>query len=366
MMFGESISHVANMSEITLPIRRAAYLNECLYSFILRCAAMNGVGVSNLFSQCMPPFGSSARYVTSARLTEPCGELIAKLSDLVLLPCTELSAMVLSAKYPAIRGIDIATRGTSLSADTGRHEMNVERRISWCPQCLLEDRAKGIDHHLRRDWALALKTMCSEHSRPLNERCQNCFRFVSEPSCALYDKSLAFVCSHCTTPLDAMLGFDFVSATRAVQITNDVKTTKIWQRLGAFEDQLVKGLLSKTPNTKREKITRNVIAMTNFMLSASPANNHRPLDYVGSEHFPSVERLGQGTRNLVQPFSACHLIEQRKALGAVHSLLSGDADFFGFSEKSIFTHDLRGSMHREKLQRFDEIVYKMVWMLVGL
>ena len=51
-----------------------------------------------------------------------------------------------------------------------------------CPACLDEDADAGLDHHIRRTWALVESCLCDRHGRFLSETCAHCpsllgFRF---------------------------------------------------------------------------------------------------------------------------------------------------------------------------------------------
>ena len=62
------------------------------------------------------------------------------------------------------------------------------------------------------------------------------------------------------------------------------------------------------------------------VLHADAPNRLRPLDLYESPYFPAPPKLSGATRHLKHPYRAAHLVERRKALALLISLLEGEID----------------------------------------
>ena len=156
--------------------------------------------------------------------------------------------MTLSKHFPSISGKIVATTGAAKDYMSGAEIPSTQLRCAWCPLCLMEDRVGGLDHYLRLEWLIAVNTMCHVHGRPLIERCQKCYQFLNKPDYAMYGKNMALVCPSCFTPIDACLGYDFVTNQHALE---------------------------------------NILGLLNILLAADRPNNFRPVDLLNSRYFTS-------------------------------------------------------------------------------
>lgn len=240
--------------------------------------------------------------------------------------------MTLSAHLLSISPGAIAFNGAAQDPGTSEITPSQKLRYGWCPLCLMEDRAGGGDHFLRLDWPLASVTKCPTHKRPLIERCQNCYHFV--------------------TPLDARLGYDFVANQHAHDWNDDATLQTVWDQIINDEQFFLKKMRQRAGRSKKQRLITEIHGLLDLLLSAEKPNDLRPVDVLDSAYFPSPAKRGFSTRQLVQPFHICHLVERRKALAIVICMLEDKVDAFGFESGATPMHRLREFMYRDTYCRF--------------
>lgn len=341
------------MLEKSLPITVAPIDGECLTSFLMRSAAVYGVGAERLIQHCLP--GQRARTSVSAdTLTiDPAGNILSALATSLRISLDDLHAMTLPARLLSIRPGAIAFSGAARDPETLEVTPSQKLRFGWCPLCLMEDRAGGGDHFLRLEWPLAFVTMCPIHKRPLIERCQNCYQFVKHADYALYRDQMALICPRCFTPLDARLGYDFVANQHAHVWNSDATLQIVWDQIITYEQFFLNVMRQRAGRSKKQRLFAEIHGLLDLLLSAEKPNDLRPVDVLDSAYFPSPAKLGFATRHLAQPFHICHLVERRKALAIVVFLLENKVDAFGFGSGTSPMHRIRELMYRDSYGQFE-------------
>lgn len=315
------------MAAKPLPLVRLPAEGELLLSFLGRNAAEYGVSAAALLVHGLPAARQdrASPDEASIRLSD---QDLGALSYLLRQTPEALQALTLTHAFPSLTQRDISFSGAASDMDIGEDVTDGRLRIGWCPLCLLEDRGGGGDHHLRLDWALAPITMCHAHDRPLIERCQRCYRFVRHAGFARYGEQLALICPHCLVPLDGAQGFDFVSNHHVLDWQRDKVLPHVWRRLRRYERVFLKAL--KTRQSKTQRLCQELRAILDILLRAKPPGRIRPVDLLGSAHFPAPAKLGGATRHLWQPFHVCCLAERRKAMAILIAVLEDCFEDLGF------------------------------------
>ena len=360
MICGEITSRGPNMLEKSLPITVSPIEGECLKSLLMRLANIYGVTTDRLLQHCMSGFGQGLRKhacgsVDTLTVTLDAG-LLATLSESLRIPADDLRMLTLTANFPSIGPRTIAFTGASNDPETNEETSNQQLQFGWCPLCLMEDRAVGGDHYLRPVWPLAVVTMCPVHKRPLIGRCQTCYRFVAGPEYALYRDQMALICPHCFTPLDGRLGYDFVTNKTAHAWNSNQTVRLVWDRIVTYEQFLLDVVKQRVKRTKKQRIFSEVSELLDLLLYAEKPNYLRPVDVFDSAFFPSPRKLGLPTRRLTRPFHICHLVERRKALAVVISILEDTPELFGFETSVPSMQRVRELMYRETYNRFERHV----------
>lgn len=141
-----------------LPISRAPARREIFASFIARNAAILGCTPSGLITHCLgnnATFDGAGHLPAELTVQLECPDAFtSQLAQKFTLAPSAISKLFAKSQWPHLNRSDLtATGGVNDSA--GKTTSLSDRiRLSWCPQCLLEDRAGGGDHFLRLEWAL--------------------------------------------------------------------------------------------------------------------------------------------------------------------------------------------------------------------
>jgi len=147
----------------TLPVVLRPYPGELLYSWLARVAAVYNISIRELLT-------------VSASLWDLCvmpsGELVASLCEITRLTSDVIRQLTISAS-----GIGQAWWNIrQIAPDVLFPNMEYEYRPSFkfCRLCLWDDSVSQRDQFIRREWMLAVPTICLVHGVPMEEVCETC------------------------------------------------------------------------------------------------------------------------------------------------------------------------------------------------
>ncbi len=235
-----------------------------------------------------------------------CSDVVtSQLAQKFTLEPSAISKLFAKSQWPLLDRSDLTATGGVNDTTDGATSLSNRLRFSWCPQCLLEDRAGGGDHFLRLEWVLAASTMCAHHVRPLNGQCSSCFAHSEMPECALYGTQIAFICPTCGAPLDGQLGIDYVAPTRVREMLTCPTTQSLWRSIIRYEQFLISTPGNQRHYSKKRKMALIIKSLADMLLHASLGTSFRPLDCFDNRYFNAPRKLGFATRDLREPFAPC-------------------------------------------------------------